>query len=153
MKTSHATTPQGGLKKRATKKRVSIGTLPYQITRYCEKKKYIHMTDMAKVSLAMSWIPEGATLVMPRALARMVRKVTGPKPVYSALTTKWPPKRPLYKIGSSVITRSKAQRETTTTKSIRRVVASLFRRATASGVSAGAASWANTDLAKVMATQ
>ena len=32
-------------------------------------------------------------------------------------------------------------------------MASLFRRATASGVSAGAASWANTDLAKVMATQ
>ncbi len=45
------------------------------------------MTDMAKVSLAMSWMPEGATLVTPRALARMVRKVTRPKPVYSALIT------------------------------------------------------------------
>src|SRR6266436_5838951 len=40
-----------------------------------EKKKYIHITHMAKVSLAMSWIPDGETWVRPRALARMVRKV------------------------------------------------------------------------------
>src|SRR5215472_9658188 len=86
-KTKKASAIHGSTKNRRRKYLVSMGTLPYQITRYCEKKKYIHMTDMAKVSLAMSWMPEGATLVIPRALARMVRNVTRPKPVYSALTT------------------------------------------------------------------
>ena len=68
MKMAHAICPHGGLKKRLRKKRVSIGTLPYQITRYCEKKKYIHMTHMAKVSLAMSWIPDGAICVTPASV-------------------------------------------------------------------------------------
>src|ERR1700730_4060327 len=81
MKMAQAICPHGGLKKRFRKKRVSIGTLPYQITRYCEKKKYIHITHMAKVSLAMSCIADGDTWIRPRALARMVRKVTSPKPV------------------------------------------------------------------------
>src|SRR5215471_8824173 len=58
MKMAQAICPHGGLKKRFKKKRVSIGTLPYQMTRYREKKKYIQNTDMAKVSLAMSWIPD-----------------------------------------------------------------------------------------------
>src|ERR1700675_2394283 len=53
-KMAQAMCPHGGLKKRLRKNRVSMGTLPYQITRYCEKKKYIHITHMAKVSLAMS---------------------------------------------------------------------------------------------------
>src|SRR5262250_2999830 len=87
MKMAQAICPHGGLKKRFKKKRVSIGTLPYQMTRYWEKKKYIQNTDMAKVSLAMSWIPEGETWVIPRALARMVRKVTRPKPGYIEVTT------------------------------------------------------------------
>ncbi len=70
----------GSTKKRERKNRVSTGTLPYQITRYCEKKKYIHITHVAKVSLATSWIADGDAAVSPLALPRMVRKVTSPNP-------------------------------------------------------------------------
>ena len=81
MKITKAMVRQGSSKNRRRKNRVSMGTFPYQITRYCEKKKYIHMTHIANVSLATSWMAPGATWVRPRALARMVRNVTRPKPV------------------------------------------------------------------------
>src|SRR5688572_2301521 len=73
---THASVRHGSTKKRERKNRVSTGTLPNQITRYCEKKKYIHITHMANVSLATSWIADGDTAVSPRALPRMVRNVT-----------------------------------------------------------------------------
>src|SRR5262249_62087636 len=100
MKMAHAICPHGGLKKRLRKKRVSIGMLPYQMTRYCEKKKYIQNTLMAKVSLAMSWIPDGEIWVTPQPLARMARKVTRRKPGYIEGTTKQPPRSPLYPTGA-----------------------------------------------------
>src|SRR5437879_3327712 len=71
--TTQATVSQGWTNSRWTKNRVSTGTLPYQITRYCEKKKYIHMIDMANCSLATSWTAAGGIDARPRALARMVR--------------------------------------------------------------------------------
>ena len=73
MKMAHAMVPHGWTKKRRITKRVSAGTWPYQITRYCEKKKYIQNTQSAKVSLATSWIAGGATRVSPRSLERIVR--------------------------------------------------------------------------------
>ena len=54
-------------------RRVSTGTLPYQITRYCDQKKYIHMIDMANCSLATSCTAAGGTVARPRAFARIVR--------------------------------------------------------------------------------
>ena len=55
-KMAQASVLHGSTKKRRRKKRVSTGTLPYQITRYCEKKKYIQKMHIAKVSLATSWM-------------------------------------------------------------------------------------------------
>src|SRR5207247_368817 len=52
--TSHASVSHGWVKKRVTKKRVSTGTLPYQITRYWEQKKYIHMIAIENWILATS---------------------------------------------------------------------------------------------------
>src|SRR5262249_15326467 len=66
--TKNARSLHGSTKKRRRKNLVSAGTLPYQITRYCEKKKYIHMMHIAKVSLATSWIADGERLPTPRAL-------------------------------------------------------------------------------------
>ncbi len=57
--TTHPSVCQGCTKTRLRKKRVSTGTLPYQITRYCDQKKYIHMMDMANCSLATSWMAAG----------------------------------------------------------------------------------------------
>src|SRR5439155_370383 len=45
--TNHASVSHGWVKKRVAKKRVSMGTFPYQITRYWDQKKYIHMIDIA----------------------------------------------------------------------------------------------------------
>src|SRR5689334_19041932 len=61
-----ASVRHGSTKKRPRKNRVSTGTLPYQITRYCEKKKYIHITHIANVSLATSWMDDGDAAVRPR---------------------------------------------------------------------------------------
>ena len=41
----------GWTKKRLHEEPVSTGTLPYQITRYCDQKKYIHMIDMRELQL------------------------------------------------------------------------------------------------------
>src|SRR5207245_6225543 len=48
--TNHASVSHGWVKKRVAKKRVSMGTFPYQITRYWDQKKYIHMIDIANWS-------------------------------------------------------------------------------------------------------
>src|SRR5215471_10503782 len=58
---------------RSTKNRVSTGTLPYQITMYCDQKKYIQRMDIANWSLATSWTAAGGIEARPRALARMVK--------------------------------------------------------------------------------
>jgi hypothetical protein len=55
--------------------------LPYQITRYCDQKKYIHMMDMANCSLATSWMAAGGMEASPRALARTARMERRAKPV------------------------------------------------------------------------
>src|SRR4029450_14041689 len=70
--TIQETVSQGWVKKRRTKNRVSTGTLPYQMTRYCDQKKYIHMIDIANCSLATSCTAGGGTVDSPRALARVV---------------------------------------------------------------------------------
>ena len=51
--TTQASAFHGWTKKRRTKKRVSTGTLPYQMVRYWDQKKYIHMMDSANCSLAV----------------------------------------------------------------------------------------------------
>src|SRR5215475_2923515 len=153
MKMAQARYPQGWLpRKRRTKKRVSGGTLPYQMIRYWEKKKYIHMMDMAKVSFAESWMAEGGTFVAPPSLARSTRKVTTPNPTYKELTTKYPPRRPLYQIGSRVMMRSNAQRERTTTYRMRKIVLRRFRLASDPG-SSGPGPSAKTALVNAKATQ
>ena len=73
MSTTHDTVSQGCAKNRRTKNRVSTGTLPYQMTRYCDQKKYIHMIDIANCSLATSCTAAGGTVARPRAFARIVR--------------------------------------------------------------------------------
>ena len=50
-----------------------MGMFPYQITRYWDQKKYIHITDMANCSLATSCTAAGGMEAVPRALARTVR--------------------------------------------------------------------------------
>src|SRR5881296_700543 len=67
-KITHASVCHGCRKKRWTKKRVSTGTLPYQITRYCDQKKYIHMIDIANCSLATSCTAAGGMAASPRSL-------------------------------------------------------------------------------------
>src|SRR5207247_9666808 len=80
-KTNQATVVHGWAKNRLATKRVSIGTLPYQITRYCDQKKYIHMIAIANCSLATSCTAPGGTAASPRALARTVRIDSSAKPV------------------------------------------------------------------------
>src|SRR6266705_2634744 len=79
--TNHASVSHGWVKKRVRKKRVSTGTLPYQITRYWDQKKYIHMIDIANWSLATSCTAPGGTDASPRALARTVRIESRANPV------------------------------------------------------------------------
>src|SRR5688572_13429143 len=86
--TTQASVPHGCTKKRRTKKRVSTGTLPYQITRYCDQKKYIHMIDMTNCSLATSWTAVGGMEATPREFARMVRIDSRQNVVYIDVTTK-----------------------------------------------------------------
>src|SRR5712692_10888263 len=71
--TNHESVSHGWVKKRAAKNRVSTGTLPYQITRYCDQKKYIHMIEIANWSFATSWIAAGGMDAWPRAFARTDR--------------------------------------------------------------------------------
>src|SRR5215813_14761912 len=80
-KITHASVCHGCRKNRWTKKRVSTGTLPYQMTRYCDQKKYIHMIDIANCSLATSCTAPGGTEASPLALARTVRIESKAKPV------------------------------------------------------------------------
>ena len=72
-KITQASVCQGCRKKRWTKKRVSTGTLPYQITRYCDQKKYIHMIDIVNCSFATSCTAAGGMAASPREFARTVR--------------------------------------------------------------------------------
>ena len=81
MSTTHDTVSHGWVKNRRTKKRVSTGTLPYQMTRYCDQKKYIHMIDMANCSLATSCTPAAAPWPGPARSQRMVRIDSRQKPV------------------------------------------------------------------------
>src|SRR5262245_45301851 len=71
--TPHATVIHGWTNTRWTKNRVSTGTLPYQITMYCDQKKYIQRMDIANWSLTTSWTAAGGMEARPRALARMVK--------------------------------------------------------------------------------
>src|ERR671918_1463835 len=80
-KITHASVCHGCTKKRRTKKRVSIGTLPYQITRYCDQKKYIHMTDIANWSFATSWTAAGGIDAAPRELVHTLSSDSSAKPV------------------------------------------------------------------------
>src|SRR5439155_334692 len=127
--TNHATVSHGWVKKRVRKKRVSTGTLPYQITRYWDQKKYIHMIEIANWSFATSCTAAGGIEACPRAFARTVRSERRQNPIYRVLTTKYPPNRPLYHAGSSDITRSKPHSETPMTQRKRRTTARRFRRA------------------------
>src|SRR5206468_12838834 len=79
-KITHASVCHGCTKKRRTKKRVSTGTLPYQITRYCDQKKYIHMIDIANCSFATSWTAAGG-IGMPRELVHTASSESTAKPV------------------------------------------------------------------------
>src|SRR5262249_10551564 len=88
IRTIQDTVSHGCVKNSRRKKRVSTGTLPYQITRYCDQKKYIHMIDMANCSLATSCTAAGGTVARPRAFARIVRIESRQNVVYSALTAK-----------------------------------------------------------------
>jgi hypothetical protein len=72
-KITQASVSHGCTRNRPTKKRVSTGTLPYQMTRYCDQKKYIHMIDSVNCSLATSCTAAGGITASPRALARIVR--------------------------------------------------------------------------------
>src|SRR5262252_3347021 len=89
--TTHARVIQGCTKTRLTKNRVSTGTLPYQITMYCDQKKYIQTIDSANWSLATSCTAAGGIEARPRALARTVMIDSRQKAVYSAPTAKYPP--------------------------------------------------------------
>ena len=80
-KITQASVCHGCRKKRPTKKRVSTGTLPYQMTRYCDQKKYIHMIDIANCSFATSCTAEGGMAARPRAFARTVRMASRQKAV------------------------------------------------------------------------
>src|SRR5207249_8706322 len=71
--TTQARVCQGWTKNRWTTKRVSTGTLPYQITRYCDQKKYIQTIENANCSLATSWTAAGGIEAWPRALARIAK--------------------------------------------------------------------------------
>src|SRR5437879_731909 len=71
--TTQARVIHGWTNTRWTKNRVSTGTLPYQITRYCDQKKYIQRMDIVNCSLATSWTAAGGIEARPRALARMVK--------------------------------------------------------------------------------
>src|SRR3989442_12120916 len=116
--TTHASVRQGSTKNRRRMNRVSIGTLPYQMTRYCDQKKYIQRIEIANWSFATSWIATGGIDASPRPLARTARIDRRQKPVWSDVPTKNPPKSPLYQCGSIDTTRSKPQSETATTQSI-----------------------------------
>src|SRR5438477_7785987 len=72
-KITQASVSHGCSKNRCTKKRVSTGTLPYQITRYCDQKKYIQTIENANCSLATSWTAAGGIEAWPRALARIAK--------------------------------------------------------------------------------
>src|SRR5438046_9662311 len=100
--TSHASVSHGWVKKRVTKKRVSTGTLPYQITRYWDQKKYIHMIDIANWSFATSCTAAGGIEACPRAFARIVRRDMGQNPISRVLKTKDPQEGPRYHCGCSV---------------------------------------------------
>src|SRR2546422_962264 len=67
--TNHASVSHGWVKKRVRKKRVSTGTLPYQITRYWDQNKYIHMIEIANWSFATSCTAAGGIEAYPRAFA------------------------------------------------------------------------------------
>src|SRR5262249_38010782 len=70
---THPTTVNHGCPKtRWMKNRVSTGTLPYQITMYCDQKKYIQTIESANWSLATSCTAAGGIEARPRALARTV---------------------------------------------------------------------------------
>src|SRR5947208_3167060 len=138
--TNHASVSHGWVKKRVRKKRVSTGTLPYQITRYWDQKKYIHMIEIANWSFATSCTAAGGIEACPRAFARTVRSERRQNPIYRVLTTKYPPNRPLYHAGSSDITRSKPHSETPMTQRKRRTTARRFRRARSRASSGGTAS-------------
>src|SRR5213592_1177070 len=71
--TTQASVVHGWTKTRLTKNRVSTGTLPYQITRYCDQKKYIHMIDIVNCSFATSCTAAGGMAASPREFARTVR--------------------------------------------------------------------------------
>src|SRR5262245_9058295 len=71
--TTQARVIHGWTNRRSTKNRVSTGTLPYQITMYCDQKKYIQRIDIANCSLATSWTADGGMEARPRALARIVK--------------------------------------------------------------------------------
>src|SRR2546430_2020123 len=61
-------------------------------------------------------------------------------PIKRLLTTKYPPKSPLYHVGSSDITRSKPHSETPITQRKRRTTARRLRRARSRASSGGTAS-------------
>src|SRR4029434_36253 len=86
--THHARVIHGWTNTRWTKNRVSTGTLPYQITMYCDQKKYIQRMDIANCSLATSWTADGGMEARPRALARMVKIDRRQNAVQSAHTAK-----------------------------------------------------------------
>src|SRR3972149_531325 len=71
----------GSSKKRRRKNFVSTGTLPYQMTRYWDQKKYIQRVLVARISLATSWIAEGETAASPVALALTARRARRANPV------------------------------------------------------------------------
>src|SRR6266480_2104117 len=79
--TIHASVSHGWTKKRMTTKRVSTGTLPYQITRYWDQKKYIHMIEIANWSFATSCTAAGGIEACPRAFARIVSRDSRQNPI------------------------------------------------------------------------
>src|SRR6516165_3717646 len=93
---------QGSAKNRARTYRVSTGTLPYQITRYCDQKKYIQTIEVVKTSLARSCISWGGSTQPGRPALHAPPRITrNANDEYSMPTTKYPPRRPLNQCGSS----------------------------------------------------
>ncbi len=98
--------------RRSWKNCVSSGRLPYQITRYCEKKRYIQKIEKAKTILPRSWKRAWVNSPSRPGLPRWSTESTAvtATAVRKPPQAKYAPKRFENQVGSSDITWSKARK-------------------------------------------